>query len=121
MTSKLLAFYTSPTYSTLMENLEAINTSLKQLFCHKQFVNTAVLLRATGGWRKVHEELHYLYSSPNIKTIKFKKDKMGSIGSNPQEMRNACKNLVGKPEGKRPLGRWENNIKMDVKRNSLRT
>jgi hypothetical protein len=33
--------------------------------------------------------------------------------------RNACKILVGKPEGKRPLGRprrrWVNNIKMDLR------
>jgi hypothetical protein len=33
------------------------------------------------------------------------------------EKRNACRILVGKPEGKRPLGRprcrWEDNIKMD--------
>jgi hypothetical protein len=32
--------------------------------------------------------------------------------------RNACRILVGKPEGKRPLGRpicrWETNIKMDL-------
>jgi hypothetical protein len=36
-----------------------------------------------------------------------------------REMRNAYKSLVGKPEGKRPLGRprrrWENNIKMDLR------
>jgi hypothetical protein len=36
-----------------------------------------------------------------------------------REMRNAYKILVGKPEGKRPLGRpwhrWEDNIKMDLK------
>jgi hypothetical protein len=35
------------------------------------------------------------------------------------EMRNVYKILVGKPKGKRPLGRhrsrWENNIKMDLK------
>jgi hypothetical protein len=34
-------------------------------------------------------------------------------------MKNAYKILVGKPEGKRPLGRhrrrWEDNIRMDVK------
>jgi hypothetical protein len=34
------------------------------------------------------------------------------------EKRNAYRILVGKPEGKRPLGRcshrWENNIKMDL-------
>jgi hypothetical protein len=35
------------------------------------------------------------------------------------EMRNACNILVGKPEGKRPLGRprhrWENNIRLDLR------
>jgi hypothetical protein len=35
------------------------------------------------------------------------------------EKRNACKILVGKPEGKRPLGRprcsWVDNIKIDVR------
>jgi hypothetical protein len=35
------------------------------------------------------------------------------------EIRNACKILVGKPEGKRPLGRprrrWEDNIKWILK------
>jgi hypothetical protein len=34
------------------------------------------------------------------------------------EKRNACRILVGKPEGKSPLGRpgcrWEDNIKMDL-------
>jgi hypothetical protein len=34
------------------------------------------------------------------------------------EKRNACRLLVGKPEGKRPLGRprrsWINNVKMDL-------
>jgi hypothetical protein len=35
------------------------------------------------------------------------------------EKRNACMILVGKPEGKRPLGRprrrWEDNVKMDLR------
>jgi hypothetical protein len=35
------------------------------------------------------------------------------------EKRNAYRNLVGKPEGRRPLGRprcgWEDNIKMDLR------
>jgi hypothetical protein len=34
------------------------------------------------------------------------------------ERRGACRALVGKPEGRRPLGRprsrWENNIKIDL-------
>jgi hypothetical protein len=40
------------------------------------------------------------------------------------EIRNACKNLVGTPEGKRPLGilrsRWEDNIKMDLRETGFR-
>ena len=36
-----------------------------------------------------------------------------------EQSRNACRVLVGKPEGKRPLGtprhRWEDNIEMDLK------
>jgi hypothetical protein len=48
-----------------------------------------------GKWRKLHnEELHNLYSSPNIiRMIKSRR------------MRNAYRIFVGKPEGKRPLGR----------------
>jgi hypothetical protein len=34
------------------------------------------------------------------------------------EVRSACKDLLGKPEGKRPLGRprnrWEDDIKIDL-------
>jgi hypothetical protein len=41
----------------------------------------------------------------------------GSCGTNGQK-KNAYRLLVGKPEGKRPLGRprsrWVNNIKMDL-------
>jgi hypothetical protein len=32
-----------------------------------------------------------------------------------REVRNAYKILFGKPEGKRPLRRWENNIRMDLR------
>jgi hypothetical protein len=31
------------------------------------------------------------------------------------EVRGAYNILVGKPEGRRPLGRWEDNIKMDLR------
>jgi hypothetical protein len=44
---------------------------------------------------------------------------MGRSFSTNGEKRNACRILVGKPEGKRPLGRprckWEDNIKMDLR------
>jgi hypothetical protein len=73
----------------------------------------------TGGWRKLHnEELRDLYSSPNIiRMIKSRKKRwtghVAELGK-----RNACRLLVGEPQGKRPLGRaslrWEYNIKMDL-------
>jgi hypothetical protein len=61
---------------------------------------------------KLHnDELNYLYSLPNIVRV-VKSRRMRWAGHRVHRM------LVGKPEGKRPLGRprrrWEDNIKMDV-------
>jgi hypothetical protein len=74
----------------------------------------------TGEWRKLHnKELHDLYSSPSIIRI-FKPRKMRWAGhvARMEAKRNACRLLVGKPEGKRPLGRprrrWVDNIRMDL-------
>jgi hypothetical protein len=73
----------------------------------------------TGGWRKLHnEELHNLYSSPNIvRIIKPRRMRWAGRVARMLEMRNAYKILAGKPGGKRPLGRtrrrWEDNIKLD--------
>jgi hypothetical protein len=67
-----------------------------------------------GGWRKLqNEELHNFYSSPSvIRTIK--EDEIGNVAR--MGKTNGYRILVGKPEGKRPLGRpnrrWVDNIKM---------
>jgi len=75
--------------------------------------------RVTGEWRKLHnEELCDLYSSPNIfwviKSIRMRW--AGHIACMGERI-GVYKVLVGKPEGKRPLGRsrhrWEDNIKID--------
>jgi hypothetical protein len=60
----------------------------------------------TGDWRKLHnEELHNLYSSPNIvKMIKSRRMRWAGHVARMGE-RNAYRTLVGKPEGNRPLGR----------------
>jgi hypothetical protein len=74
----------------------------------------------TGGWRKLHnEELHNLYSSPSIiKIIKSRSMRWTGHVARMGEKRNVYRLLVGKPEGKRPLGsprhRWIDNIKMDL-------
>jgi hypothetical protein len=74
----------------------------------------------TGGWRKLHnEELHGLYSSPSItRVIKARKMRWAGHVARKGEVRGACIILVGRPEGRRPLGRlrrrWEDNTKMDL-------
>jgi len=73
----------------------------------------------TGEWRKLHnEELNDLYCSPNIIwVIKLTMRWAGHI-ARMGDRRCLYRVLVGKPEGKRPLGRprhrWEDNMKMDL-------
>jgi hypothetical protein len=74
-----------------------------------------------GSWRKLHnDELHSLYSSPNIvRVIKSRRLSWAGHVARMGEGRGVYKVLVGRPEGKRSLGRprrrWEDNIKMDVR------
>ena len=74
----------------------------------------------TGDWRELHnEELNSLYSSPNIvRVIKWRRMRWAGHVARMGERRGVHKVLVGKPKGKRPLGRprrrWEDNIKMDL-------
>jgi len=71
-----------------------------------------------GEWRKLHnEELNDLYSSPSIvHVIKSRRMRWAVQVARMGERRGIYRVLVGKPEGKRPLGRpryrWEDNIKM---------
>jgi hypothetical protein len=60
-----------------------------------------------GGWRRLHnEELHNLYASTNIiRVIKSRRMRWAGHVAHIGEIRNTYKILVGKPEGKRPLGR----------------
>jgi hypothetical protein len=71
----------------------------------------------TGDWRKLHnEELHNLYSSPNIiRLIKPKRMRWAGHVTRMGETRNAYRLLVGKPEGTRPRRRWVDSIKMDLR------
>jgi hypothetical protein len=77
--------------------------------------------RVLGGWRKLHnEELHGLYSSPSIgRVIKARRMRWVGHVARMGDVRCAYNILVGRPEGRRPLGRsrrrWEENIKMDLR------
>jgi hypothetical protein len=80
----------------------------------------------TGEWRKLHnEELHNLYSSPDIiRQVKPMRMMWAGHVARMREERKVYKVLVGKPEGKRPLGRprrmWEDGIRMDLREIGLR-
>jgi hypothetical protein len=74
----------------------------------------------TGEWRKLHkEELRDLYSSPSIiRIIKSRGMRWAGHVARMVGKRNACRLLVGKPEGNIPLGRprlrWVDNIGIDL-------
>ena len=61
----------------------------------------------TGEWRRLHnEEVNDLYSSPNIvRVIKSRRMRWAGHVARMGEERGVYRVLVGKPEGKRPLGR----------------
>jgi hypothetical protein len=72
----------------------------------------------TGEWRKLHSgEIHILYSSPNIiRQIKSRRMRWAGHVARMEEERNVYRVLMGKTEGKRPLGRprcrWEDRIRI---------
>ena len=74
----------------------------------------------TGEWRNLHnEKLNYLYpSSSTLWVIKSRRMRWAGHVARMGARRGVYRALVGKPEGKRPLGRrrrrWEDNIKMDL-------
>ncbi|KAJ4435345.1 hypothetical protein ANN_17958 [Periplaneta americana] len=90
------------------------NKALRKIFGAKRD-------EVTGEWRKLHNtELHALYSSPDIiRNLKSRRLRWAGHVARMGESRNAYRVLVGRPEGKRPLGRprrrWEDNIKMDLR------
>ena len=89
------------------------NRILRRIFGSKRH-------EVTREWRKLHiEELHDLYSSPNIiRMFKSRRMRLAGHVASMGERRGAYRVLVGKIEGKRPLGRprrrWEDSIKRNL-------
>jgi hypothetical protein len=87
------------------------NTVLRKIFGPE--------MEEDGSWRKLHnDEIHSLYSSPNIvRMIKSRRMRWAGHVARMGEETGVYRVLVGRPEGKRPLGRprrrWKDNIKMD--------
>jgi len=90
------------------------NRVLRRIFASKRD-------EVAGEWRKLHnEELNNQYSSPNIvRVIKSRRMRWAGHVARMGEDRGVYRVLVGKPEGRRPLGRprrrWEDNIRMDLR------
>jgi hypothetical protein len=78
-----------------------------------------------GSWRKLHnDELHSLFSSTNIvRVIKSRRMRWARHVARMGEGRGVCRVLVGRPEGKRQLGRsrrmWEDNIKLNLRETGI--
>jgi len=76
----------------------------------------------TGEWRRLHNEgLNGLYSSPNIvRVIKSRRKRWAGHLARMGEERGVYRVFVGKPEGKRPIGRprrrWLDNIRLISRR-----
>jgi len=76
--------------------------------------------KVMGEWRRLHNgELNDLYSSPNtVRVIKSRRMRWAGHVACMGEKRGVYRVLVGKPEGRRPLGRprrrWVDNIRMDL-------
>jgi hypothetical protein len=75
----------------------------------------------TGEWRKLRKEgLNNLYPSPNfVQVIKSRRMRWAGHIARMGEDRGVNRVLVGKPEGRRLLGRprrrWDDNIRMDLR------
>jgi hypothetical protein len=75
----------------------------------------------TGEWRRLHnKELYALYATPDaVRVMKSRRMRCAGHVARMGERRGACRVLVEKPEGRRPLGRprhrWEDNIKVDLR------
>jgi len=108
---------------------ETWSPTLREECTLRVFENTHRVLRRIFGpkkdevtweWRKLHnEELIDLYCSPNIvQVIKSRRIRWVGHVARMEEGRGVYRVLLGKLEGKRPLGRprhrWDDNITMDL-------
>jgi len=103
---------TGPLYLYLMCFFTTMNMVLRRIFGTRRD-------EVTGEWKRLHnEELNDFYCSPNIVwVIKWRRMRWAGHVARMGEERRVYRVLVGKPEGKRPLGRprrrWVD-IRMDL-------
>jgi hypothetical protein len=114
----LVVLYGCETWSLMLREEHTLrvfeNRVLRPIFGPKRDV-------VAGEWRKLHsKELHNLYLSPDIiRQIRSRRIRWAGHVARMEEKRKVYEVLMGKPEGKRPLGRprrrWEDWIRMDLR------
>jgi hypothetical protein len=87
--------------------------------CGSLYIYIYIYIYITGEWRKLlNEELSYLSLPNTVGVVKSRRMRWTGYAAHMGERRVVHRVLVGKPEGKRQLGRprlrWEDNIKMDL-------
>jgi hypothetical protein len=92
------------------------NRELKKIFGPKR--------EEDGSCRKLHnDELHSLYSSQNIVRVIKSRRMWAEHAARTGARSGVYRDLVGRPEGKKPLGRsrrrWKDNIKMDLRETGI--
>jgi hypothetical protein len=122
--SKIFSHYLSSTVMTFRRvdlQTRVRVTRLHQLHPCKQSCSTTlikfIIITPKSVFILHNEELNDLYCSPNlVRVIKSRTMRWTGHVARREEGRGVHKVLVGKPEGKRPLGRprrrWEDNIKL---------
>jgi len=123
----LIKTYRTIIFPVVLYGCETWSLTLREE-CRRRVFENRVLRRifepkrdeVTGEWRQIHnEELNDLYCSPNIvRVIKSRRMRWVGLVACMGEGRGMYRVLVGKPEGKRRLGRprrrWQDNIAMDL-------
>ena len=109
-----VVLYGCGTWSLILREVRRLrvfeNRVLRKIFGPKRH-------EVTGQWRKLHnEEFNELYCSPDI--VRVIKSRWAGHVACMEERSGLYRVVVGKSEGKRPLGRpwlrWQDNIKMDL-------
>jgi len=104
----------------IMTNIRRNGSVLKIVYIVFSRIFGSKSYKVTRVWRKLHnEKLNGLYPSPNIVwVIKSRRMRWAGHVARVGKKIGVYRVLVGKLEGKRPLGRpmrrWEDNIKMDL-------
>jgi hypothetical protein len=120
-----IKIYKTVILPVVLYECETWSLTLREEYRLRVFENRVLIFgpkrEEDGSWRKLHnDDLHSLYSAPNIvRVIKSRRMRLTGHVTRMGKRRGVYRVLVGRPKGKRPLGRprrrWEDNIKLGLR------